>query len=140
MPPRGHRDQLKAWLRADREKDLVRLYSKAGDEEAAQYSKKMVADAAEHAARRKAARGRERHLLHLVEISRLRDQLAITAWAAAGIIANAIGGDARVRHANRKTLYRKFQKAPALYRRLALASEDPQAAAKREIEDWIRAL
>jgi hypothetical protein len=138
MPPRGYRDSFKASLRCDFEKDMLRDCLEAGDAEGAQYYRKKIADRAESAARSKAAWGREPHLHQLVKMSRVRDQLAIAAWDAAGIIAGELGGDARVRHANRKTLYRKFQKAPGLYRRLASASEDPQAAAMREIDDEMR--
>jgi hypothetical protein len=62
------------------------------------------------------------------------DRDGLSAHAATGKIADEMGGSARVRHANHKTLYRKFQQAPALYRRLASAPEDdPAEAAEREI-------
>ena len=135
MPPLGWRDEDKKVQREiDKiDRDLVRLWSKAGDHERAQFYKTELADRAEREARCKAAYGDERDLARLVEISRVRDRAGISAWAAAGISADAMGGDARVRHATRKTLYRKFQKAPRLYQRLAAASEDPQVAADREI-------
>jgi hypothetical protein len=62
------------------------------------------------------------------------DRDGLSAHAATGKSADEMGGSARVRHANHKTLYRKFQQAPALYRRLASAPEDdPAEAAEREI-------
>jgi hypothetical protein len=84
-------------------------------------------------ARQKAANGRERDLPHLIKIAVLQGPDAISAWAAAGKIADEIGADPRARHAVRKRLYAKFQKAQALYRRLAAAGEDPKIAAHREI-------
>ena len=135
MPPRGYRDETKRLERSidDSTRNLVRLSAKLGQEEDRQRYKDELADRAEAEARRKAARGRERDLRHLVDISVLQDRQGITAWAAAGKIAHQIGGDARLRHANHKRLYGKFQKAPMLYRRLAFASEDPADAAEREI-------
>jgi hypothetical protein len=135
MPPRGYRDESKRLTRSidDTTRDLVRLSARLGHEEDRQRYKKELADRAEAQARMKAAGGRERDLRHLVDISVLQDRQGITAWAAAGKIADQIGGDARLRHANTKRLYAKFQKAAALYRRLAAAPEDPKTAAHREI-------
>jgi hypothetical protein len=108
MPPRGYRDTYK------------------------KFARKILSP--EHLARQKAAFGREPDLLHLINITRLQDRDGISAHAAAGKIADEIGGVARTRHANQKRLYRKFQTAPALYRRLALAADnDPADAADREI-------
>jgi hypothetical protein len=134
MPPRGYRDETKRLERSidDTTRNLVRLSAKLGHEEDRQRYKKELADRAEARARRKAARGRERDLRHLVDISVLQDRQGITVWAAAGKVADQIGGEARLRHANTKRLYAKFQKAPALYHRLSLA-DDPSFAAEREI-------
>jgi hypothetical protein len=107
MPPRGYRDTYKKWVR------------------------KFMPP--EHFARQKAASRREPELLHLIKIARFQDRDGISAYAAAGKMADDIGGVARTRHANQKRLYRKFQTAPALYRRLALAADDPADAAEREI-------
>ncbi|MGC1891343.1 MAG: hypothetical protein WA709_35600 [Stellaceae bacterium] len=135
MPPRGYRDETKRLERSidDTTRNLVRLSARLGHEEDRQRYKKELADRAEAQARRKAANGRERDLRHLVDISVLQDRQGITAWAAAGKIADQIGGDARLRHANKKRLYAKFQKAAALYQRLSLADSDPAFAAEREI-------
>jgi hypothetical protein len=135
MPPLGYHDEDKRLKRSidDITRNLVRLSARLGHEEDRQRYKNELADRAEAEARRKAARGRERDLRHLVDISVLQDRQGITAWDAAGKIADQIGGDARLRHANHKRLYGKFQKAPMLYRRLAFASEDPADAAEREI-------
>jgi|SRR5271154_6945671 len=111
MPPRGYRDWFKETLR---QSDPERV------------------------ARRRAARGRDRDLPLLIKISLLQDRDKISPHAAAGKIADEIGGDARVRHANKKRLYGKFQRAPALYRRLALAPDDPAGAAEREIAEELR--
>jgi hypothetical protein len=108
MPPRGYHDEYK--------KQLKRQF-----------------DNPERAALAKPASGREHDLPHLVKISMLHDRDGISSHAAAEKISDGIGGDARLRHANKKRLYRKFQKAPALYRRLAAAPEDPKTAAHREI-------
>jgi hypothetical protein len=108
MPPRGYRDTYKKLVR-----ELL---------------------PPEHLARQKAAFRREPDLSHLIKIARLQDRHGMSAHDAAGKIADEIGGVARVRHANQKRLYRKFQIAPALYRRLALAADDdPANAADREI-------
>jgi hypothetical protein len=107
MPPRGYRDEFKRWYR-----EIV---------------------PPERVALQKAASGREHDLSKLVKISILQDREGLTAHAAARKIADEIGGNARLRHANTKRLYAKFQKAAALYRRLALASCDPVDAADREI-------
>jgi hypothetical protein len=115
MPPRGYRDERKALLRE-------------------------FADAhPEQTARANAAYGLERDLRHLVRIAVLMDRKGITAWAAAGEIANEIGADdPRARHAIQKRLHRKFQQAPALYHRLAAAPEHPESAAEREISQELR--
>jgi|SRR5215469_5761026 len=111
MPPRGYRDELKRRWR--------------------EYA------TPEMEAQLKAASGRERDLSHLVRISIVRDRDGITPWAAAGKVADEIGGVARLRHANQKRLYGKFQKTPVLYQRLSLAS-DPVEAADREIWEQFR--
>jgi hypothetical protein len=111
MPPRGFRDVFK---------ELQREY-----------------DTPESAARRRVAARRERDIAHLIQISILQDRDGITPHAAATKIADAIGGDARVRHANKKRLYAKFQSAPAFYRRLAAAPDAPWLAADREICQWL---
>ena len=136
MPPRGYRDESKRLERSidDTTRNLVRLSARLGHEEDRQRYKKELADRAEAKARRKAARGREPHLRYLVNIAVSMDRDGLSAHAATGKIADEMGGSARVRHANHKTLYRKFQQAPALYRRLASAPEDdPAEAAEREI-------
>jgi hypothetical protein len=107
MPPRGYHDEYK---------ELYRKFTNP-----------------EVLARQKAAYGRERDLPHLIKVAVLQSRDGISAWAAAGKIADEIGADPRARHAARKRLYVKFQKAPALYRRLAAAGEDPKTAAHREI-------
>jgi hypothetical protein len=83
----------------------------------------------------RAAECRELDLLRLVKIARVKDRDGISsAYAAAGKVADEIGGAPRRRRANQKTLHGKFQKAPALYRRLALAPEaHPAEAATREL-------
>jgi hypothetical protein len=73
--------------------------------------------------------------MSLVKMAMLQDRDGISAWAAAGKIADEISANARARHANQKRLHRKFQKAPALYHRLALAPDHPADAADREICD-----
>jgi hypothetical protein len=135
MPPRGYRDESKQLEKSiDRgARELMRLSAKLGHEEDRQRYKKELADRAEAKARTKAAYGRERDLRHLVKISVLQDRDGISANEAAGKVADEIGGNARVRHANYKRLYGKFQQAPELYRRLALAGGDPSFAAEREI-------
>jgi hypothetical protein len=50
-----------------------------------------------------------------------------TPWAAAGEIADGLGGDARVRHANRKTLYKKYNNDPEMFFRLAQAPDLAEA-------------
>jgi hypothetical protein len=133
MPPRGYQDESKRLDRSidDHERALARLSS---NENERLYYKTLLADRAEAKARRKAARGREPHLRYLVNIAVSMDRDGLSAHAATGKIADEMGGSARVRHANHKTLYRKFQQAPALYRRLASAPEDdPAEAAEREI-------
>jgi hypothetical protein len=101
--------------------------------------KRARARGREAKARRKAAFGKERQLRHLVDIAILIERDGLSANAAAGEIANQIGGNPRIRHANHKTLYGKFQRAPALYRRLALAGEDPSESAMREFcEEIVR--
>jgi hypothetical protein len=107
MPPRGYRDELKRWMR-----ELL---------------------SPEERARGRVARGRERDLTHLLRIATLCASCGVTVWAAAGIVAEELGGAPQPRHATRKRLYGKYQKAPALYWRLASASEDPEDAADREI-------
>jgi hypothetical protein len=106
-----------------------------GPEALAEYQRFLGDEARdlEHEARSKAAFGREPDLRHLVDISVLQERQGITAWAAARQIADEIGGDAPLRHANKKRLYAKFQKAPALYQRLSLTGGDPGFAAEREI-------
>jgi hypothetical protein len=106
-----------------------------GPEASAEYQRFLEDEAREleREARSKAAFGREPDLRHLVKISALQDRDGISPHAAAGKIADEIGGDARLRHANKKRLYAKFQKAPALYQRLSLAGGDPGFAAEREI-------
>jgi hypothetical protein len=135
MPPRGYRDESKRLAREidATERQLVRLCSELGHDEQSEHYKRQLADRGEGEARRKAANGREADLQHLVDISVLQERQGITAWAAAGKIANQIGGNAQARHASRKRLYGKFQKASALYRRLASAPENPADAADREI-------
>jgi hypothetical protein len=133
MPPRGYQDETKRLERSidDHERALARLSS---NENERLYYKTLLADRAEAKARRKAAGGREPHLRYLVNIAVSMDRDGLSAHAATGKIADEMGGSARVRHANHKTLYRKFQQAPALYRRLASAPEDdPAEAAEREI-------
>lgn len=120
MPPRGYRDESKRL-----EREVL-----AGEKE---LDRQCYAASMEHRARRKAAFGRDLDLPYLVKISMLHDRDGISPHAAAEKIADGIGGDARLRHANKKRLYRKFQEAPALYRRLAAAPEDPKTAAHREI-------
>jgi hypothetical protein len=107
MPPRGYHDEYK------------------------ELSRKFIPP--EVLARQKAAYGRERDLRHLVRMALLQDRDGISAWAAAGKIADEIGANPRACHAVQKRLHAKFQKAPALYRRLAAAGEDPKTAAHREI-------
>jgi hypothetical protein len=131
MPPRGYRDENKRLSKSI--DDLERELSRLGNEDERQYYKRQLTKRAEAKARRKAANGREFHLRYLVEIAVSMDRHGLSAHAAAEKIADEMGGSARVRHANHKTLYRKFQEAPALYRRLALSSEDPADAADREI-------
>jgi hypothetical protein len=110
VPPRGYRDEWKAGRRA-------------------------IEDP-ERKARRIAAHGREHDLMSLVKMAMLQDRDGISAWAAAGKIADEISpNDARARHANQKRLHGKFQKAPALYQRLASAPDHPADAANREICD-----
>jgi hypothetical protein len=58
----------------------------------------------------------------LIEIAQ-RNLQGINPWAAAGEIAERNGGDARVRHANRKRLYDHYRKDVALYLRIAQASD-----------------
>jgi len=149
MPPRGYRDETKALMRSIKEssretKKSLRKINKllaenpalgGGPEASAEYQRFLENEAREleHEARSKAAFGREPDLRHLVKISVMQDRDGISANEAAGKVADEFGGNARVRHANYKRLYSKFQKAPALYLRLALASEDPSDAADREI-------
>jgi hypothetical protein len=132
MPPRGYQDESKRLERSiDDHERAARLSS---NENERLYYKTLLADRAEAKARRKAAGGREPHLRYLVNIAVWMDRDGLSAHAATGKIADEMGGSARVRHANHKTLYRKFQQAPALYRRLASAPEDdPAEAAEREI-------
>jgi hypothetical protein len=120
MPPRGYRDEHKRLWR-----ELLAGYKESNKEEHGRWM--------EHRARTKAAYKREPDLPNLVKIAVLQDRDGLSPYAAAEKIANEIGGDARLRHANKKRLYCKFQTAPALYRRLALAPEDPADAAGREI-------
>src|SRR5271156_386856 len=131
MPPRGYCDESKRLARSieDNARALLRLTS--GDKR--QYYKRLLTGRAETKALLKAAYRREPDLRHLVKIAVSMDRDGLSAHAASGKIANEIGGSARVRHAKHKTLYRKFQEAPALYRRLALAPEDPADAAEREL-------
>jgi hypothetical protein len=131
MPPRGYRDESKRLERSIEESQKV--LAKIGDEDQRQRYKEELARSAEHKARQKAASREEPDLQYLVKIAVLADQNRINPHAAALEIANEIGGNARLRHANQKRLYGKFQKAPALYRRLASASEDPADVADREI-------
>jgi hypothetical protein len=134
MPPRGYRDESKRLQRSIdyHQKALVRLTS--GDER--QYWKRQLAERSEEEALQKAAFGREPDLSHLVEMAILQGLDGMTAHAAAELIANRIGAtDPRARHAIKKRLYGKFQKARALYRRLAVAPEDPSDAAEREIAE-----
>jgi hypothetical protein len=134
MPPRGYRDESKRLQRSIdyHQKALVRLTS--GDER--EYWKPQLAERSEKEALQKAAFGREPDLSHLVEMAILQGLDGMTAHAAAELIANRIGAtDPRARHAIKKKLYGKFQKARALYRRLAVAPEDPSDAAEREIAE-----
>jgi hypothetical protein len=153
MPPRGYRDETKALQRSIKEsrretKKSLRKINKllaenpalsGGPEALAEYQRLLGDEAREleHEAQSKAAFGREPDLRYLIKIPILQDRDGISPHSAAGKIADEIGGDARLRHANRKRLYGKFQKAPALYRRLAWASEDPSDAAEREIAEWL---
>jgi hypothetical protein len=117
MPPRGYRAPY----------EVIEF-----DDEAS--FKLARAQAREAKARREAAFGKERDLRHLVGIAALIDRDGLSANNAAWKIANEIGGNPRQRHAKHKDLYRKFQSAPALYRRLALApANDWSEAAMREI-------
>jgi hypothetical protein len=111
MPPRGFRDEFKK---------LVRKY-----------------ETPEMAARGRVFTRKERDIAHLIQISILQDRDGITPHAAATKVSDAIGGDARVRHANKKRLYAKFQKAPAFYRRMAAASDAPWLAADRELCQYL---
>jgi hypothetical protein len=97
--------------------------------------KRARAAGREAKARRKAAFGKEPQLRHLVDIAILIERDGLSANAAAREIANQIRGNAKTRHANHKYLGDKFRRAPALYRRLALAGEDPSEAAMREIRE-----
>jgi hypothetical protein len=163
MPARGYRDETKARERSIEEsrketkklkRETKKSYEKInkllaenpalgdGVEALARYQcflkdeARFLEDEArsrEYKARSNAAFGRERQLGYLVKIAVSVDRDGLTAHAASRKIADEMGGNARLRHANKKTLYRKFQRAPALYRRLALASEDPSDAAEREI-------
>jgi hypothetical protein len=119
MPPRGYRDARKAELR------------------------EFADSHPEQTARVNAQSGLERDLRHLVGIAVLMDRNGITAWAAAGEIAKETS--ARGRHATQKRLHSKFQKAPALYHRLAAVAEHPDSAAElldreihQEIVGWPR--
>jgi hypothetical protein len=125
MPARGYRDEDKRLWR-----ELLAGYKELNRERYASWM--------EHRAKSKAAYRREPDLPYLVKIPMLQDRDGLSPYTAAGKVADEIGGDARLRHANRKKLYGKFQKAPGLYRRLALASEDPSDAAEREICEAIR--
>jgi hypothetical protein len=131
MPPRGYRDENKRLSKSI--DDDTRWLARFGNEDQRQNYRRELAKRTEAKARQKAANGREFHLRYLVEIAVSMDRHGLSAHAAAEKIADEMGGSARVRHANHKTLYRKFQEAPALYRRLALSSEDPADAADREI-------
>jgi hypothetical protein len=65
-------------------------------------------------------------LWHLIDLAKIVLQGA-TPWAAAGEIADGLGGDARVRHANRKTLYKKYNNDPEMFFRLAQAPDLAEA-------------
>jgi hypothetical protein len=65
-------------------------------------------------------------LWHLIDLEKIVLQGA-TPWAAAGEIADGLGGDARVRHANRKTLYKKYNNDPEMFFRLAQAPDLAEA-------------
>jgi hypothetical protein len=134
MPPRGYRDETK-WLRREIA-ESAKVLAKIGNEDQREYYKRQLARDAEEEARSKAAYGPEPDLLLLVRIAVLQDRDRISPHAAAREIADQFGGNARQRHANTKRLHRKFQKAPALYRRLA-TSDDPAAAAYREISEYL---
>ena len=66
------------------------------------------------------------NLWHLIDLAKIVLQGA-TPWAAAGEIADGLGGDARVRHANRKTLYKKYNNDPEMFFRLAQAPDLAEA-------------
>jgi hypothetical protein len=61
-------------------------------------------------------------LPHLVEIGR-RVLQGMKPWAAAGEIAERIGGDARARKNNRRRLYDRFRTDAGIYRRIAQAPD-----------------
>jgi hypothetical protein len=65
-------------------------------------------------------------LWHLIDLAKIVLQGA-TPWAAAGEIADGLGGDARVRHANRKTLYKKYNNDPEMFFRFAQAPDLAEA-------------
>ena len=65
-------------------------------------------------------------LWHLIDLEKIVLQGA-TPWAAAGEIADSLGGDVRVRHANRKTLYKKYNNDPEMFFRLAQAPDLAEA-------------
>jgi hypothetical protein len=62
-------------------------------------------------------------LPHLVEIGRLVSTEQITDWAAAGKVADQIGGSPRERHSCRKQLHKQFKAGAAIYLRIARAPD-----------------
>jgi hypothetical protein len=88
---------------------------------------------ASHDRGRPPPRGSRHDLPHLIEIARLvRD--GAKDLAAAEKIAERIGGNARVRHNNKKQLYERFRKGRAVYLRIAQAP-DAEACIEKIIEE-----